>query len=80
MGLILGVPQLKGYFIALERLTEDEDPPKWKVRAKIKAVTYLTGYAIGLGFGLVPWCKKFFVLEAGKFKPLYHLLGKFLNP
>ena len=44
---------MRGYLLAIGRLTEVKLPPQIKSRAQIWAVSYLIKYSIGVAFGSV---------------------------
>ena len=69
--LVMGVPHLNVYLLALVRLTEDQAPICRQLRAQIQAVAYIMGDVSGLGFGTVLWGEGKFVSESGEFTPLY---------
>ena len=69
--LVIGVFILRKDLDALKRLVEGEVPPRQRLRDTRKAIAYLMGDAIGLGFVLVMWSKIRLILEAVEFAPLY---------
>ena len=52
-GLVLSIPWLKGFLVALVKLTEDGVTPKCQIRAKRYEVDYIKIDASGLGSGSV---------------------------
>ena len=61
--------RMKFDLIALERLTEYQELLQIQLREQRQAVTYLMGYASGLGFGTVIWGQGKLVSESGGFTP-----------
>ena len=53
--LVIGVPCLRGYLLALGRPTKEKVPPCIQLRAQIQAAAYIMGDAIEIGFLSVLW-------------------------
>ena len=53
--LVIGVPRLRLYILALGMLTKGKVPPRRHLTMKRQALAYLMGDASGVGFGYVLW-------------------------
>ena len=69
--LVMVVPRLKYYLLAMGRLTEEQTLPWIQLRSQIQAFDYLVGDASVLGLWSVLWGQGKLVSESGEFTPLY---------
>ena len=60
--LVIGVPHMRGYIIAIGRFRKDKVTPRRKLTVQRQALIHLMGDAIGVGFGSMLWGQVIIIL------------------